>query len=87
MFQSTFILRRPRVAILADIFKIWTMFISTMIEDSKRELEIMYQMESVSVFLDIATFADFQWKNPDVSRTQGIYHVTHTFFGSSLGKV
>ena len=28
-------------------------------------------MQSISVFLDIAKFADFQWKNADVSRTQG----------------
>ena len=35
-------------------------------------------MQSVSVFLDIAKFADFRWKNADVSRTQWMYHVIHT---------
>ena len=44
-------------------------------------------MQSISVFLDIAKFADFLSKNADVSRTQGAYHMIHTFFGSSLGKV
>ena len=32
-------------------------------------------MQSLSVFLDIAEFADFWWKNADVSRTQRICHV------------
>ena len=42
-------------------------------------------MQSISVFLDIAKFADFPLKNADVSRTQ-LSHVMHTFFGSSFGK-
>ena len=38
-------LRRPRVAIFADIIKIVTMFVKTIRKDSKtsKELEIMYQ--------------------------------------------
>ena len=44
-------------------------------------------MESISVFLDIAKFADFRSKNAGVSRTQGVAHVIHIFLGSSLGKV
>ena len=44
-------------------------------------------MQSTSVFLDITKFADFQWKNADVSRTYEVYHVIHIFFGSFLGKV
>ena len=44
-------------------------------------------MQSLSVFLDITKFADFQWKNADVSRNQGVFHVIHIFFGFSLGKV
>ena len=44
-FQNTFILRRSRVAIFADIIKIVTMFIKTIFEDLKevKELEVMYQ--------------------------------------------
>ena len=43
-------------------------------------------MESVSVFLEIAKFTDFQWKNA-VKGTQGVCHMIHIFFGSSLDKV
>ena len=34
----------------------------------------------------MAKFADFRRKNADVSRTQGVCHVIHIFFGSPLGK-
>ena len=44
-------------------------------------------MQSISVFLDIGKFVDFLWKTANVSRTQGVCHVIHVFFGSSLGKV
>ena len=44
-------------------------------------------MQSVFVFSDIPKFADFPWKNAVVSTTQGLCHVIHIFFGSSLGKV
>ena len=43
-------------------------------------------MDSMSVIHDIAIFADFRWKNGDVRRTQGVCHVIHMYFGSSLGK-
>ena len=43
-------------------------------------------MQAISVFLDTAKFPDFCWKNADASRTQGVYHVIHIFFGSPLGK-
>ena len=44
-------------------------------------------MKSISVFLDIRKFADLRWKNADVIRTQGVCHVIHIFFGSSLDQV
>ena len=44
-------------------------------------------MQCVSVFLNIAKFADFQLKNGDITRTQGVCHVIHRFFGSPLAKV
>ena len=44
-------------------------------------------MQFISVFLDIAKLADFQWKNADVSKTQGLCHAINVFFGSSLVKV
>ena len=47
----------------------------------------MYQKTILSVFLDIAKFADFRKKNADISRIQEVCHVTDIFFRSSLGKV
>ena len=47
----------------------------------------MYQNKSISVFLDITTFADFQLKSAAVSRTQGMCQLILIFLGSSLGKV
>ena len=44
-------------------------------------------MQSISVFLGIAKFADFRWKNADASRTQVVSHVIYIFFGFSLGKI
>ena len=52
-----------------------------------KELEIMYRNAIYICILDIAKFADFQWKNVDISRTQGVFHVINIFFESSLGKV
>ena len=45
LFQNTFILRRPRLAIFAEIIKIITMFIKKCFKTQKKlkELEIMYQ--------------------------------------------
>ena len=40
----------------------------------------MYQNTIISVFLDIAKFADFLLKNADVSRTQVVCHVIHISF-------
>ena len=45
------------------------------------------KIESISVFLDVAKFADFRLKNADVSRTQGMCPVIYKVFRSSLGKV
>ena len=49
-------------------------------------------MLSISVFFDIAKFADLRWKTADVSKTQGIFiyigiHLIYIFSGSSLDKV
>ena len=44
-------------------------------------------MKFISVFVNIAKFADFWRKNDDVSRTPEVFHVIHIFFGPSLGKV
>ena len=47
----------------------------------------MYQNPVYTVFLDVVKFADFRWKNADVSRTQDMCYVIYLFFGPSLGKV
>ena len=63
LFQNIFILTRPRVVISADIIKIVTMFNKTIFEDSKNYVSITQlciKMQSISVFLDIAKFADFR---------------------------
>ena len=47
----------------------------------------MFKMQTTSVILNIAKFANFQWKNAYVGRTQEVCQVIHTIFGSCLGKV
>ena len=37
-------------------------------------------MQSIPVFVDITKFANFQKKNADVSKNQGLYHVIDIFF-------
>ena len=44
-------------------------------------------MQSISVFLDIAKFANFWWENADVNRIQVACHVIRIIFGSSLGNI
>ena len=44
-------------------------------------------MQSICVFLDTAKFADFKWKNANISRTQRVCYMIHIYFGSLLGKV
>ena len=39
------------------------------------------------VFPDITKIADFQWKNADFSRAQGVCLVIYVIFGSSLGQI
>ena len=42
-------------------------------------------MKSTSASVDIAKFANFQWKNADISRFEEVCHVILKFFGISLG--
>ena len=87
--QNTFVVRRPGLAIFADIMKTVTVFIKKYLMTQrkiKRNRQII-KMQSISLFFGIAKFVDFQLKNADVSRTQGVCHVIHIFFGSSIGKV
>ena len=63
-FQNILILRRPGVAIFADIIKIVTTFIKKIIKDSRKVKRmrnyLIQSIQSVSVFLDVAKFADFK---------------------------
>ena len=44
-------------------------------------------METISVFPVVKKFAGLRWKKTGVSRTQGVCHVIHIYFVSSLDKV
>ena len=77
------------IIIIAALIKIVTMFIKTIFRDSKKgkELEIMYQN---LIYICVSWYSKICWflvKNADASRIQGVCHVSHIFFGSSLGKV
>ena len=64
------------------------MFIKTSLKTQKmfKKLEIIYRKAIISVFFDMAKFANFWRKSTDVIRTQGLFHVINIFFGSSFGK-
>ena len=47
LFQKTFILRRPRVAIFAGIIKIVTMFIKTIFKEPKKVKRIGNNVQNV----------------------------------------
>ena len=65
------------------------MFIKTIFKDPKKlkELKIMYQMQSISVFFDIGKFAEFWWRNAEISSNQEWYHMIHVLFESFLGNI
>ena len=73
-----------------DIIKIITIYIKTIFKDSKEFKRVRNYVSKCNLylFLQIAKFVFIIGeKNADVSRTQGVCHVIHIFFGSSLGKV
>ena len=56
-FSKYCFLRRPGAAIFADIIKIVTIFIKTIIQDSRKVKRIINYVSKL--FLDVAKFADF----------------------------
>ena len=50
-FQKIFILRRPRVAIFADIIKILTTFIKTILKDSRKVRRIRSYVSEWNLYL------------------------------------
>ena len=67
----------------AAIFVETIKFVNKTLKTRKHKLWI--KMQSISAFLAVAKFADFQWKNVDVSRTQEICHVIQKSFRPSQG--
>ena len=62
LFKSTFILRRPGVAIFANIIKIVIMFIKTICRDSSKVKRVIDFLSNGFIFvsLDLAKFTDFR---------------------------
>ena len=50
-FQNTFTLKRPGVAIFADIIKIVTMFVKTIIQDSRKVERIINYISKSNLYL------------------------------------
>ena len=50
-FENTLTLRRPEVAIFADIIKIVTMFIETIVQDSRKVKRIIKYISKSSLYL------------------------------------
>ena len=51
LFQNTFILRRPRVTIFADIIKIVTIFIKAILKDLKKVKRIRNYVSKHNLYL------------------------------------
>ena len=49
LFQNTFILRRPRVAIFANIIKVVTMFIEKISQDSRKVKRIRNNQNTIYI--------------------------------------
>ena len=60
-FQTAIVLRRPGVAMFADISKIITRFIKINFRDSRKakKLKFCTKMKSISVFPEITKLANF----------------------------
>ena len=88
LFKNTVILRRPGVAIFADIIKIITRFIKKIFKVSgkvKRIRNYVSKWDLCLYFLISQNFLISGKKNSEcVSR---VCHVIDIFFGSSLGEV
>ena len=50
-FQNTLILRKPGVAVFADIIKIVTIFIETVIQDSRKVKRIISYVSKSNLYL------------------------------------
>ena len=79
LFQNSLILRKPGVTIFADIIKIATMFIKTIIKDSRKVKRIRYYVSKFNLYLYFLMEQNLLISD-DVSRTQGMCHAVYIFF-------
>ena len=86
----SFILRRPRVAVFAEIIQILTIFVKTIFKDPIKIKIIRNDVLKSNVY---PFFLIYQYllisggKDADVNRNQGVCYKIHKFFRSSLGGV
>ena len=79
LFQNSLILRKPGVTIFADIIKIVTMFIKTIIKDSRKVKRIRNYVSKFNLYLYFLMEQNLLISD-DVSRTQGMCHAVYIFF-------
>ena len=90
MFQNTFTLSKPRLAVFANIMKVVTMFRKTICKDSLNINITRNYVPKCNQYLYLLMWQNFlnsDKKNAGISRNQGVCVVTHIMFWSSLGKV
>ena len=80
LYGNVFILRRPAIANFANIIKILTIIKKNLLRIKKgyKNWILCVQIQSMSVFLGIAKFADFRVKNT-FSRTQVVCQVIYPY--------
>ena len=71
----------------ADIIKIVTMFIKTILKKFRRIMNYVSKWNLCLYSLIWQNFPISSKKIADANRTQGVCHVIHKVFGSSLGKM
>ena len=80
---------RTGIALFADIIKTVTMFVKTILKDSRKVRRIRNHISKWNLYLYFLIEQNLMIssKKADVSRTPGVCHVIRIVFGSSLGKV
>ena len=89
MTSNTFISRRPRVAIFADIIKIVTMFIKTVLKDSKQVKRIRNYVPNWNLYLFFLKKQNLLISDEKMlmlAELREFFYVIHILFESSLGK-
>ena len=84
--SKTFVLRRSRVAVFADIITISTTFIKKIFKYWRKVKRIKICLSKCNLYLYFLMCQSFSFPVKHVSRLHGVCPVIHIFFGSSLGK-